>query len=414
MKPDTDPDVFLSEINQICNELSALDETISTERLTTIILDALPVNMYSTVKLEAVRDPDLSLEQIQLMMRTIFINHSEMLSVTKNNPEYNRYQGSNHRGRETGRESAMSTAFITICHYCKKAGHKVRECKQLERDCEMEKSRNHEREKKWCSYHRTSSHSDKQCYHQMGKTEKHKREKKWCSYHQTSSHSDKQCYHQLGKTEKIKNGRQKKWCSLHNSTNHSNQECFQQRSSSKYKDSDGRNNEKHETYVVDSTVVGCKPCCCGNGKVAKKSNGESKVEYSPPPGIGFSFACCHPPLSHRADGFQMLVDSGSAKHFVDPKLVHRVETRMQDYTKISPPMEIEAAGHNTLLGIAQGTLLVVVRDTHDICRTVKLPIVLVPGLGRNLFSTAMAFQKGVKTIITKQAPLLTLACFQFS
>ena len=161
MKPDTDPDVFLSEINQICNELSALDKTISTERLTTIILDALPVNMYSTVKLEAVRDPDLSLEQIQLMMRTIFINHSEMLSVTKNNPEYNRYQGSNHRGRETGRESAMSTAFITICHYCKKAGHKVRECKQLERDCEMEKSRNHEREKKWCSYHRTSSHSDK-------------------------------------------------------------------------------------------------------------------------------------------------------------------------------------------------------------------------------------------------------------
>ena len=177
MKSDTDPDVFLSDINQICNELGALDETISTERITTIILDALPADMYSTVKLEAIRDPDLSLEQIQRMMRTIFINHSERLSVTKNNPEYNRYQGSNRRGRETGRESAMSTAFIT-CHYCKKAGHKVRECKQLERDCEMEKSRNHEREKKWCSYHQTSSHSDKQCYHQMGKTEKITRERK--------------------------------------------------------------------------------------------------------------------------------------------------------------------------------------------------------------------------------------------
>ena len=86
---------------------------------------------------------------------------------------------------------------------------------------------------------------------------------------------------------------------------------------------------------------------------------------------------------------------------------------MQDYTRISPPMEIKAAGHNTLLDIAQGTLLVVVRDTQDICRTVKLSIVLVPGLGRNLFSTAMAAQKGVKTIITK-APLLTSACFQFS
>ena len=106
---------------------------------------------------------------------------------------------------------------------------------------------------------------------------------------------------------------------------------------------------------------------------------ESKVEYSPPLGIGLSFARCHPPLSHQANGFQMLVDFGSSKHFVDPKLVHRVESRMQDYTQISPPMEIKAAGHNTLLGIAQGTLLVVVRDTQDVCRTVKLPMVLVPG-----------------------------------
>ena len=46
MKPDTDPDVFLSEINQVRDELGVLDETVSTERLTTIILDALPAEMY--------------------------------------------------------------------------------------------------------------------------------------------------------------------------------------------------------------------------------------------------------------------------------------------------------------------------------------------------------------------------------
>ena len=91
MKPDPDPDVFLSEISQIRDELGDLDETISTGRLTTIILDALPAEMFSTVKLEAIRDPDLSLEDIQRMMRTIFINHSGRLAVTKNNPESNRY-----------------------------------------------------------------------------------------------------------------------------------------------------------------------------------------------------------------------------------------------------------------------------------------------------------------------------------
>ena len=229
----------------------------------------------------------------------------------------------------------MSTAFIT-CHYYKKTGNKVRDCKKLRRDCEMEKSGNHEREKKWCSYP------------------------------QTSSHSDKQCNQQMGKSENFKNGRQKKWCSLLNSMSHPNQECFQQKNSSKCKDSstvDGRNREEYETYVVDSTTVHCKSCCSSNSKIAKKSNGESEIEYSPPPGIGFSFSCCHPPLSHQADGFQMLVDSGSSKRFVDPKLIHRVESRMQNYIEINPPMEIKAAGHNTLFGTAQGILLVVVRDT---------------------------------------------------
>ena len=269
MKPDTDPDFFQSEINQIRDELGVFDETVSTERLTTIILDALPAKIYSIVKLEAIRDPGLSLEQIQRMMRTIYINHSERLSVTKKNPESKRYQGSNRRGRETGRESAMSTALIT-CHYCKKPGHKVRDCQKLEREYEMEKS---------------------------GKLN-HEREKKWCIYHQINSHSDKQCYQPMGKSKKIKNESQKKWCSLHNSTtSHSNQKCFQQRSSSKCKDSStvGKNSRKHETFVVDSTTVDCKSCCCSNGKIAKKSNEESEVEYSPPPGIGFSFACCHPP-----------------------------------------------------------------------------------------------------------------------
>ena len=56
MKPDTDPDVFLSEINLIRDELGVLYEAVSTECLTTIILDALPAKMYSAVeKLEAIR-----------------------------------------------------------------------------------------------------------------------------------------------------------------------------------------------------------------------------------------------------------------------------------------------------------------------------------------------------------------------
>ena len=129
--------------------------------------------MYSAVKLEAIRDPDLSLEQLQRMMRTIFINHSERVSVTKKNQESNRYQESDRRFREKGRGPAMSTAFMTG-HYCKKTGHKAKDIKTLEREYEMVKSGklNHERGKKWRSYHQTNSHSYKHCYQQMGKSEK--------------------------------------------------------------------------------------------------------------------------------------------------------------------------------------------------------------------------------------------------
>ena len=104
---------------------------------------------------------------------------------------------------------------------------------------------------------------------------------------------------------------------------------------------------------------------------------------------------CHPPLSQEADGFQLLVDSGSSKHFIDPELIPGVESRMQEYTRIDPPMVITTAGNNVLRGTAQGILLVIVRGIDDGLRTVKLPIVLVPGLKRNLFSTSAAAKKGL-------------------
>ena len=81
--------------------------------LATIILDALPAEMYSTVKLEAIQDPDLSLEQIQRMMRNIF-NHLKRVPVTKNNQESKMYQQSNHRGREHVRECSDVNCFYHL------------------------------------------------------------------------------------------------------------------------------------------------------------------------------------------------------------------------------------------------------------------------------------------------------------
>ena len=86
MRSDIDPDVVLSEAFQHCDKLD-LGETVTEERLTTILLDALPEEMYSTVKMQSVRDPDLGLEDIIGMMKTIFINHSDCASVPKRSKE---------------------------------------------------------------------------------------------------------------------------------------------------------------------------------------------------------------------------------------------------------------------------------------------------------------------------------------
>ena len=83
--------------------------------------------------------------------------------------------------------------------------------------------------------------------------------------------------------------------------------------------------------VEHNAVCNHESCCC-SGKIENKSI-ESEIEYSPPPGVGFSFACGHLPLSHQAGGFQMLMNSGSSKHFIDPMLIHGVESKMMNYTK---------------------------------------------------------------------------------
>ena len=76
MRSGIDPDVFLSEIFQLRDELSDLGKVVFEERLTFIALDALPDEMYSIVKIQSIRDPELGLKEIISITKTIFINPS--------------------------------------------------------------------------------------------------------------------------------------------------------------------------------------------------------------------------------------------------------------------------------------------------------------------------------------------------
>ena len=118
MKSDIDPDVFLSEVFQLRYELNDFDEVITDERLTTIILDALPEEMYSTVKIQSMKYSDLGLEEIIGMMKTIFVNHSEKRwSVAKTSQEsYRKFRNSYPVLPEMALAILWKTTRLSLAH----------------------------------------------------------------------------------------------------------------------------------------------------------------------------------------------------------------------------------------------------------------------------------------------------------
>ena len=191
-------------------------------------------------------------------------------------------------------------ATVITSHNCKRPGHKKKGCNQLNK--QSDKSSYVENgTRKWCSYHQSNGHSNEDCYQQQSVLANSDNEKIWCSYHKSRSHSDDQCYHQR-KDSRSSPGESK---------------------STKYK-----------TFVADSNITGCDLKFCCKCKRLINSNESKNESYSPPPGIGFSFTMCHSSLSQKADGFQLLVDSGSSRHLIDPELIRGVESIMLEYKRI--------------------------------------------------------------------------------
>ena len=71
MSPGQDPDTFLSRVYQLRDELENAGETVSEERMTDIVLEGLTSD-YDLIKYNAERDPDLSIQDIEMTMRNMY------------------------------------------------------------------------------------------------------------------------------------------------------------------------------------------------------------------------------------------------------------------------------------------------------------------------------------------------------
>lgn len=161
MQEGSDPDIFFRNIDQLAEDLEGVGEQVSTARKKDIILTVMP-SEYDLVRLKAMKDPDFTLENMQLTMRNLYVNG---------------FTNSKRRGRGT----AMSAGSIkhdkskVKCHSCGKLGHHKNECTSTGADRKSSsnprrfkprKNDSNGGKKKLCSLHKTRYHDNSECHAQ--------------------------------------------------------------------------------------------------------------------------------------------------------------------------------------------------------------------------------------------------------
>ncbi|CAM9516495.1 unnamed protein product, partial [Sphacelaria rigidula] len=152
MSQGEDPDVFLSTLYQIEDEITNMNESVSDGRLAGIVTEGL-TDDYSQIKYDAERDPDFSPSQIESTMRNLCINRPA--------------RGKSVR-KPVRRDSALiaaspveysgtKTVHQVRCFTCGTMGHQMRECRSTQQ------SNDSGRQTKWCTLHRTANHHNTEC-----------------------------------------------------------------------------------------------------------------------------------------------------------------------------------------------------------------------------------------------------------
>ena len=109
---------------------------------------------------------------------------------------------------------------------------------------------------------------------------------------------------------------------------------------------------------------------------------------------------------HSNDAVNVVVDSGASGHYFDDTIIPGLRDNLDNYQLLDVPRKITTAGKGHLYGVAQGILRGRVIDDKGQRRLVQLSCLIVPGLGRNLFSVKQAARNGIVSIFDMDSPRL--------
>ena len=102
----------------------------------------------------------------------------------------------------------------------------------------------------------------------------------------------------------------------------------------------------------------------------------------------------------------VMVDSGASGHYLDDALIPGLRCRLDNYQELAIRRWITTAGGHQLERAGQGLLLVHIIDAQGVQRLIQISVLIVPGLGWNLFSVKQASRNGVVSIFDKYNPRL--------
>ena len=102
----------------------------------------------------------------------------------------------------------------------------------------------------------------------------------------------------------------------------------------------------------------------------------------------------------------LMVDSRASGHYFDDAIIRDLKHRLQDYVHLTTPRKILTAGGAMLDGTPEGVLQGLATNGNGNQIFVRVDIVVVPGIGRNLFSVMTAPKKGIATIFDYENPKL--------
>ena len=375
MRTGTDPDIFITHVWHLAEQINFIGGNITQEKCADIILQGLPEE-YELIRYSASADTGYDLDKITQTARNLWYSRTRTdgATSTRGHRSSARDAGmtatTDHRSRQSQDvRNDSNYKRGPQCYQCKRFGHVQRNCHQArprpQHQQRRQGPRSGTREPKWCSLHNTHLHSDSECRAQSAGRNA-----------QAGGQGGRQDQHSSGSFNLQRN----------NGAN-----TAQGSTGSR-----ARGSATTATAVPTRAPTPIQPTeeaavegYCGDLGYPCIANNMEQQGYT-----------ANAAAVTDTNRISLLVDSGASGHYLDSNLITDLDNILDDYTVLEHPLKIVGVGGHELHGVGEGVITALALDVEGDERKVRFKCTTVPGLGRHLFSTGAATKKGAYTIIS--------------